>query len=339
MTPRLVILPMTLPTASFPLFYRKPTCFRNPPGNILRPGQEPAGDNEHPVEYIQPDGKEQLSRLSAGTSNETLSGLDFHQLEISGSASALEIGGTPEPSPTFIDPPETSGEDGYSSTANAAHSQRTSAMVPEGGPFPAAAQREAFPVFDGSTATRAGTGSAHFGAISPDADFTDDIPFREDFGKKSPLTLKVFIGLLILIISLAVLYIVRDWSGVSEQVPTVVAPPPAPVTAPVRDLPAFIPGVTPDSAYAAAHPGWERREADGLEYLIYRENGRIRAIQVIAGTRGVISAPFLKTCIRETTGREDADNWVREKRDDFQVEKGIAAEQGRTGRVPEAAGR
>ncbi len=315
--------------SNIPPLYPETGLLQDPPWEYSQAGQEPAGDREQPEEYIQPDGQEMLSPLASGMSNGTLSGMDFHQLEISGSASAMESGGAPEPAPTIIDPPETSGEDSSSLTATAAHSQRTPAMVLQGQPLPAAAQKEAFPVFDGSNSTRTGTGSVHFGAISPDAESIDDIPFREDFGKKSPLTLKVFIGLLILIISLAVLYIVRDWTGVSEQVPKVsIAPPPAPVTAPVRDLPAFIPGVTPDSAYGAAHPGWERREADGLEYLICRENGRIRAIQVIAGPRGVISAPFLKTCIRETTGREDADNWVREKRDDFQIEKGALQNKG-----------
>jgi flagellar FliL protein len=93
-------------------------------------------------------------------------------------------------------------------------------------------------------------------------------------------------------------------------------------------LPKFIPDVMPDRAYAVSHPGWERREADGLEYLIYRENSRIRAIQVIAETQGVISVPFLKTCIREISGREDADSWVLEKRDDIVVAKGALRNKG-----------
>jgi hypothetical protein len=292
------------------------------------PGQDPAGDNERPEGDVRPEGQEPPPYLSSSISGEILSGMDFHQFETFGSAIAEEGRGSPEPVLTFVDPPETSGANSSSLAAPAGHPERSTAMADQASPLLSAAQTEVPSLLGGSTPPRAGSWPEHFGTDAPDAEFANDIPFREDFGKKSPLTLKVFIGLLILIISLAVLYIVRDWSGVSEQVPTVTAPPPTPVTAPVRDLPAFIPRVAPDSAYAAAHPGWERREADGLEYLIYRENGRIRAIQVIAGPRGVISAPFLKTCIKETTGREDADNWIREKRDDFLVEKGTLRNKG-----------
>jgi flagellar FliL protein len=93
-------------------------------------------------------------------------------------------------------------------------------------------------------------------------------------------------------------------------------------------LPAFIPAGIPDKTYAAAHPGWERYEAGGLEYLVFRENGRIRAVQVVAGTEGKISDAFLRICIRETTGLDDGSNWVREQRDDFRVEKGTLANRG-----------
>jgi len=141
--------------------------------------------------------------------------------------------------------------------------------------------------------------------------------------------LNVFVGALILIIVLTAFFIARDWlwipkqdSGLSMPSP----PPPRPARAPY--LPAFVPAVASDKAYAVAHPGWERREANGLQYLIFREGGRIRAIQVIAGPQGVIGVPFLKTCIRELTGREDADGWVRENRDGFTVEKATFRDRG-----------
>jgi hypothetical protein len=71
-----------------------------------------------------------------------------------------------------------------------------------------------------------------------------------------------------------------------------------------RQLPQFIPQVPPDPAYPASHPGWERYRSDGLEYLVYREKGSIRAVQVLSEERGAITAPFLKTCIRLSSGNE-----------------------------------
>jgi hypothetical protein len=201
-------------------------------------------------------------------------------------------------------------------------------MVDQAPPFPATAQKKAPFLFDGNTSIPAGTGSEHFGTIFTDAALANDNLFRKDFGKKSSLMPKMFIGALILIIFLAALYIALDLLGIPKQISVSVAPSSTPLPAPVGYLPAFIPRVTPDSAYTATHPGWERREADSLGYLIYRENGRIRAIQIIAGPQGVISVPFLKTCIRETTGREDADNWVRKNQDDFMIEKGTLRNKG-----------
>jgi len=89
-----------------------------------------------------------------------------------------------------------------------------------------------------------------------------------------------------------------------------------------QQLPSFIPQVPADPQYAATHPGWERYRADALEYLVYREQSRIRAIQVLSGSGGVITLPFLKTCIRVSTGHEYYESKNKEGGDGFQVESG-----------------
>ncbi len=162
--------------------------------------------------------------------------------------------------------------------------------------------------------------------MSPDA-YDEDYPFRQDLTKKSSLLFKMLIGTLTAAIIFLAYLLARDWWGWGEQ-ETVRVPPPAPRATAQPALPAFIPRVAPDSSYAAAHPGWERREADGIEYLIFRERGRIKAIQIVAGANGVISVPQLKTCIKETTGLGDLGNWVREKREGFLVEKGALPNKG-----------
>jgi CheY-like chemotaxis protein len=291
-------------------------------------GLEPEGDNERSECADRSDDQKLLSHLSGGISNETLSEMEFHKPAPSGSTATMESGTCPQPAPPFIDHPEILGVNNSSLAVNAGHSEGSSDLDEQALPLSSATQKESPPVFGGSTSIPTRIGPEHFDTHSPGATFADDIPFREDFGKKSALKIKILIGTLILIISLAALYVARDLLAVPEQDPLSIAPPSAPLSVPLRDLPAFIPGVTPDGAYAAAHPGWERREADGLEYLIYRENGRIKAIQVIAGTQGVISVPFLKTCIRVATGLADAENWVREKKEDILVEKGSLRDKG-----------
>jgi hypothetical protein len=288
------------------------------------PGQVQGGNDEWQERDVWRGDQEPQPQLSAGTPGETFPDADFLKPPVAGSAIAIESGLQPEPAFTFDEPSETLAANGSSATTSAGYFEKSPTIPEKVSPSPSAAQKEA----PSSFATPARTEPDHFGTVFSDSVFADDIPFRKDFGKKSSFTLKVFIGALILIILLAALFIARDWLWVPKQDTVTIAPPPTPRPAPERYLPAFVPGVAPDSAYATAHPGWERREADGLEYLIYHENGRVKAIKIKAGPQGVISVPFLKICIRETTGREDADNWVRETRDDFMVEKGTFRNKG-----------
>jgi len=99
----------------------------------------------------------------------------------------------------------------------------------------------------------------------------------------------------------------------------------APQTAPrpaTPQLPQFIPQVAPDRGYPASHPGWERYQADGLEYLIYREKGSIVAVQVLSQQPGAISTPFLKTCIRVSAGAEQVAIKKTEERSGIQITTG-----------------
>ena len=79
---------------------------------------------------------------------------------------------------------------------------------------------------------------------------------------------------------------------------------PPPPAAPAPQLPQFIPQVVAEPGYTAAHPGWDRYQADGVEYLVYREAGILKAVQVLSKERGIITEPFLKTCIRLISGQD-----------------------------------
>ncbi|MCM0080019.1 hypothetical protein L4X63_00285 [Geomonas sp. Red32] len=91
-----------------------------------------------------------------------------------------------------------------------------------------------------------------------------------------------------------------DQPAMTQPRPAATAPAPA---AP-PGLPAFIPKEAADARYGATHPGWERYQADGLEYLVFREQGAIRAIQIVAKEQGTITVPLVKTWARIATGLE-----------------------------------
>jgi hypothetical protein len=89
-----------------------------------------------------------------------------------------------------------------------------------------------------------------------------------------------------------------------------------------QQLPQFIPQVAPDSSYPASHPGWERYQADGVEYLVCREKGSIAAVQVLSQQPGAISPPFLKTCLRLSAGAEQFSIKKTEERSGIQITTG-----------------
>lgn len=70
----------------------------------------------------------------------------------------------------------------------------------------------------------------------------------------------------------------------------------------VSSLPPFIPAAGRDSSFAARKPGWERYAGKTHEFRVFRSQGRIRALQVLAGTGHVISDSLLKTVLKEMTG-------------------------------------
>ncbi|WP_162604705.1 hypothetical protein [Geomonas edaphica] len=69
-------------------------------------------------------------------------------------------------------------------------------------------------------------------------------------------------------------------------------------------LPLFIPRVPADAAYAAAHPGWERYENDKVEFRVFREGGRIIAIQALPMGDAGIGERQVPAWFREAVGAE-----------------------------------
>ena len=142
----------------------------------------------------------------------------------------------------------------------------------------------------------------------------------------------------ILLLVVAAALVIRHWHVRSDalklpaptrEVPVQASnPPPVPTASAVQALPRFIPRVRPDSAYAAAHPGWERFESNALDYLVYRENGQIKAIQVIATEKGEIPGHYLNSAIGEVSGSDHYTGAASQVRKGYQVESGVLANRG-----------
>ena len=101
---------------------------------------------------------------------------------------------------------------------------------------------------------------------------------------------------------------------------------PAAAAAPqrTRKLPSVVPLHAPDPAYAAAHPGWQRYQAQALEFRVFREQGAVKAIQVLARQDQPISLDFFLSLMGEIAGGESFKVQAVEARDGYYIERGTA---------------
>ncbi len=82
------------------------------------------------------------------------------------------------------------------------------------------------------------------------------------------------------------------------------APAPVGKAAPAAGLPSFIPASGKDRGFGKTHPGWERYRGHGVEYRIFRENGRLKALQVLALNGKAIPESHIATIVKKLTGSE-----------------------------------
>jgi flagellar FliL protein len=91
---------------------------------------------------------------------------------------------------------------------------------------------------------------------------------------------------------------------------------------PVPDvLPSFIPIAGLDRTFASQKPGWERYIGPDSEYRVFRVDGKIKAVQVLATKGHAISESRFKTILAELTGASDYRIISREQTFGFQVSR------------------
>jgi len=92
----------------------------------------------------------------------------------------------------------------------------------------------------------------------------------------------------------------------APQAPAPARPPsasaPSAVTPAAEGIPSFVPVSGRDPGYAKVHPGWERYRGAGVEFRLYREQGRLKVVQVIALRGKTIPEAQVTKIVKVLTG-------------------------------------
>jgi len=183
---------------------------------------------------------------------------------------------------------------------------------------------------------------------------TADVTFYEE-NKPSrlhvtPVTTRLITiaAALIIVFTIVVSYLLirsRNLSVPSvKQANTVTKPIPSPVLTPISSekktaqvdinkpstlpiLPAFIPAEGHDKKFSANNPGWERYLGKKIEYRMFRENGRIKAVQIIANKGDALPQSLVKAVLTELTGSADYETTSTENKSGLQLVRGIATQK------------
>jgi flagellar FliL protein len=137
-----------------------------------------------------------------------------------------------------------------------------------------------------------------------------------------------------IVVSTAAWYLLRkkrisETSVPPARVPTAVhkaissvRPPLGNTAAPSPKVPAFVPADGRDNAYAIRHPGWERYAGTGYECRVFRENNRIKAVQVLSDNRQSLDEKLLKKVLAELVGNDHYQVVSRERVRGYMIVRG-----------------
>ena len=91
-------------------------------------------------------------------------------------------------------------------------------------------------------------------------------------------------------------------------------------------LPSSIPLYSPDAAYTSSHPGWQRYVTDSLEFLVFREDSTVKAIQVLSRQEKPITVDFFTSFLGEIAGTNSFKVQSVEEKDGYYIERGTAGD-------------
>lgn len=199
---------------------------------------------------------------------------------------------------------------------------------------PAPPQKRVSPPSRPATAPASGAAGSH--AVGTGTAPPIEIPLFEPGSKPRQTTSRIWLYLCILLALLlggAFFYAPR-WFGLK---PKPGAPPVAPAATaklPVgtgtvaRPIPAIVPLNNRDASYGTARPGWDRYLSPTLEFLVFREQGNLKALQVIGRDGGSVPEPTVTALLRDAF--HSAGYTVKSTRgqDGYLVEEGTISGKG-----------
>ena len=101
--------------------------------------------------------------------------------------------------------------------------------------------------------------------------------------------------------------------------------PPADRSATLKNrLPSAVPVDAPDAAYASSHPGWQSYKTASLEFRVFREQGAVKAVQVLSLQQKAITPEFFASFLGEMAGNYVFKRQSSEEKGGFYLEKGTA---------------
>lgn len=117
---------------------------------------------------------------------------------------------------------------------------------------------------------------------------------------------------------------------IAVPAPPVQKPVSAPVMPPaiISQLPSFIPKDGHDSSFALKNPGWERYVGKLNEFRVFSAQGRIQAVQVLAGKEAAISEPLIISVLKELLGNSKYQITSRTTKSGVRVDSGRIQNKG-----------
>jgi CheY-like chemotaxis protein len=101
---------------------------------------------------------------------------------------------------------------------------------------------------------------------------------------------------------------------------------PASASLRLKALPGFIPLQGVDKQFSVTHPGWERYDANGTEFKVFRESQAIKAIQVIDRSGAGMRETFMKDLVRQVARDPAIKIETSEKKGGYEIQRGSVAD-------------
>jgi len=178
--------------------------------------------------------------------------------------------------------------------------------------------------------------------LSPPVD--EPLPSVDDLLAPTPERTGAPLGVFAGVVAVIMVIAAAVWFGATRPTPSgttakpAATPPPAPLQRrfsaadplPADPLPPFISreNPRPDPLYGRGKPGWERYQSTRADFRVYRERGKIVALQVIARTPDGLPPRLFAAAIRETTGKTDYRTTSRQVEGEYLVKRGTLGDRG-----------